>query len=258
MGKITLPCIVLFFFLVSSGCTAENLEYWRELQQQYIQKGKFSLVKDNLYEGDNGELYFKVERRKLNTENDENIFRKRFSYPDEDKEYLDPTLSEKVDKSSWKQLSTFFYMDNKSVYCFIPDLGGGRLEVMEGVDSAYFKFYYDGAWHKYEDIFNIKKEAGNEFKKGNVVSWYITDGNTVYYKCSDIEQADLKSFKVVRHVDGFVSAHLAVDRFNIYSGDAVMPAEEYLAIAKEYSVSNDKDKQKFSKAMFELIGARLK
>jgi hypothetical protein len=235
------------------GCSVVNGDAENE-DQYYNKTGKYIPIRDGLYENLQGDLFFRVQSISRKGEIEKQyLYLNRFSFPDSYKPSVDPTLSELIDRNTWKQLTNIFYRDKSRIYCHVISSGGGYLKNMDSIVPNDFMFFYQGKWRTYNDIIILSRETGKEIKKNDQISWYTSYKSKVYYNCLPLPGADPVTFDVIRPVEGFVAGHIAKDKHRIYDGDRVMLKSEVRAMANEFTNSTELKKREFAKAILELL-----
>lgn len=207
------------FFMILLSSTSILLSVSLGAEDDYRVVGEYKYLGGNLYEkGD--QLFFVTERVMKTQERKrpryELVYLKRFSFFDEDKKQLAPLLAELIDRDSWKQISKFFYRDKSRLYCFSPSSDGGYLNHMEGVEPDELKFLYGDGWGDPAISGSNSTYVGDYVRRDlALISWYATDGISVFYRCRRLESADYSSFRLVTDED---SAWTAMDKNYFYDG----------------------------------------
>ena len=194
-----------------------------DIKNDYFDIGEFIRVGLDLYEK-NGVLYFLSEKAILEDNGNyhyQQIYRKRFSYKDEDKIKPDPMLNTVIDKNSWEKISDFFYRDKKNLYCFVPSTDGGYLLRLHDADPNKHKFLVNNKWVKPENVFaDSNSKSRSPSKEGlGLISWYSTDTQSVYYRCNKIMNADVNTFESTNNKS---VGWTAKDKNNYYDGGRVV------------------------------------
>lgn len=187
-------------------------------QGEYTEIGEYMYLGGNLYEK-NDQLYFITERVVVGDQRKskyEPIYLKRFYFYDEDKEQVDPLLSDVIDRDSWRPISKFFYRDKNNLYCFSPSSEGGYLNYLKGVDPDSLKFIQGDQWQIPKIDEQKRSFSGDYLRKDfDLISWYSSNGKDVFYRCRKLESADVNSFRLVMDEE---SKWTAEDKSFLYEG----------------------------------------
>lgn len=199
-------------FFAAAGALVVHAE-----DDKYSEIGEYIYLGGNLYEK-NEQLYFITEHPIMIGEGRlkyKPVYLKRFYFNDEDKDQLDPLLSDVIDRNSWRPISAFFYRDKNNLYCFTPSSDGGYLNYLKGVNPDSLKFIRGSEWKVPKmDGKRSSLYSDNLRKDFELISWYSSNGKDIFYRCRKLESADVNSFQLV---DG-ESAWTAEDKRFFYDG----------------------------------------
>lgn len=211
----------LFIYLAVSYLSA-NYVFACDSHCEYQVDSPYILIKSDLYQNTEGDVYFGSHRASLSNERDGMVpvFINRFGYPDDD--YLYPQLKEIIDTGTWERMSYRFYRDNNNLYCFSYNTGGGHLSQKKKSDPNNVMFWDGGRWKtpgiiKEEYIVLEEKYKIDIDIEANEISSYVTDGLEVFYKCGSIKNADFETFQVDNYYKWW-----AIDKNKIYEGRDVI------------------------------------
>lgn len=154
----------------------------------------YSLIQDDLYKGDDGQLYLKALKAGEFIDGDlqhETIYVKRFGYYDSDvPNRKDPAVKDIVDLLSWRKIYDTIYGDENNIYCRHDLSSGARLYRLTGYspDNARFIYVRSGVVAN-QFAFTVDPQSALPN-----IAWYITNGKTYYdYRCRRIGQDDLRT-----------------------------------------------------------------
>ncbi len=241
LGITFVICVFMVHLSIYAACNVCNQDYY-EIGDKY-------LIKDNLYEDDDGFLYFLKynfifrddrPRYKLN-------FRKRF-FSDTYGDSLAPLLADVIDRDSWQQISMFFFRDKQHLFCTSPFLMDSALIYLEKSNPDSLKFFIDGKAQKFEPS-RVQKNPTleNDFDR---YSWYATDGSNIFYACGPLDGADLNSFKVV--VDDETIGGYAFDKNSIYRNSLIITINKLLDDAQQFAESKNENDHLVANKLYNL------
>lgn len=117
-------------------------------------------------------------------------------------------------------MSKFFYRDKSRLYCFSPTSDGGYLDYMSGIDPDDLVFLYEDGWGPSTLSTPIETYRGDYVRKDlELISWYASDGISVFYRCTKIESADVESLRLETEEGAHWTAR---DRNRFYDGSHVV------------------------------------